>query len=59
MRNVRRDGMEQLKRHGEGRRRSHRIEHHKLAHEVQELTDREIKQINDMLTAKETEIMTI
>jgi ribosome recycling factor len=58
VRNVRRDGMEQLKRMEKDGDVS-QDQHHKLAHEVQELTDREIKQINDMLTAKETEIMTI
>jgi ribosome recycling factor len=58
VRNVRRDGMEQLKR----QEKDHEISqdaHHKVAHQVQELTDSEIKQINDLLAAKETEIMTI
>ncbi|MGH6912168.1 MAG: ribosome recycling factor, partial [Geminicoccales bacterium] len=36
-----------------------RDQHHKASEQVQELTDREIKQINDMLAAKEAEIMTI
>jgi ribosome recycling factor len=58
VRNVRRDGMEQLKRMEKDGDLSE-DEHHKLTHQVQELTDSEIKQINDMLTAKETEIMTI
>jgi ribosome recycling factor len=58
VRNVRRDGMEQLKR----QEKDHEISqdaHHKVAQQVQELTDSEIKQINDLLAAKETEIMTI
>lgn len=58
VRNVRRDGMEQLKRMEKDGELS-QDEHHKAAAQVQELTDREIKQINDMLAAKETEIMTI
>ena len=58
MRNVRRDGMEQLKRQEKDGDIS-QDEHHKWPDQVQELTDREIKQINDMLAAKEAEIMTI
>ena len=58
MRNVRRDGMEQLKRQEKDGELS-QDEHHKAAQQVQELTDSEIKQINDMLAAKEAEIMTI
>ena len=34
-------------------------EHHKSGDRVQELTDSEIKEINDMLAAKESEIMTV
>ena len=33
--------------------------HHKAAGTVQELTDGEIKRINDLLAAKEAEIMTV
>jgi ribosome recycling factor len=58
VRNVRRDGMEQLKKLEKEGDLSQDA-HHKAAHQVQELTDSEIKQINDMLTAKESEIMTI
>lgn len=58
VRNVRRDGMEQLKRQEKDGDLSQDA-HHKIAHQVQELTDSEIKQINDLLAAKETEIMTI
>ncbi|MGH6896680.1 MAG: ribosome recycling factor [Geminicoccaceae bacterium] len=58
VRNVRRDGMEQLKRQEKDGELS-KDEHHKTAEQVQELTDAEIKQINEMLAAKESEIMTI
>ena len=58
VRNVRRDGMEQLKRQEKDGEISQDA-HHKIAQQVQELTDSEIKQINDLLAAKETEIMTI
>jgi ribosome recycling factor len=58
VRNVRRDGMEQLKKLEKDGALS-QDEQHKAALQVQELTDAEIKQINDMLAAKEAEIMTI
>jgi ribosome recycling factor len=58
VRNVRRDGMEQLKKLEKDGDLS-KDQHHKSAEQVQELTDAEIKQINDMLAAKEAEIMTI
>jgi ribosome recycling factor len=58
VRNVRRDGMEQLKRQEKDGDLSQDA-HHKISHQVQELTDSEIKQINDLLAAKESEIMTI
>lgn len=58
VRNVRRDGMEQLKRMEKDSEIS-QDQHHKVAQQVQELTDSEIKQINEMLAAKESEIMTI
>jgi len=58
VRNVRRDGMEQLKRQ-EKEGEISQDQHHKVAHQLQELTDSEVKQINDMLAAKEAEIMTI
>jgi ribosome recycling factor len=58
VRNVRRDGMEQLKRQEKDGEISQDA-HHKVAQQVQELTDSEIKQINDLLAAKATEIMTI
>src|SRR5688572_4831204 len=58
VRNVRRDGMEQLKKLEKDGELSQDVQH-KVAQQVQELTDSEIKQINDMLAAKEAEIMTI
>ncbi|HEX5078658.1 MAG TPA: ribosome recycling factor [Geminicoccaceae bacterium] len=58
VRNVRRDGMEQLKRMEKDGELS-RDDHHKAAAAVQELTDGEIRQINDLLAAKEAEIMTV
>jgi ribosome recycling factor len=58
VRTVRRDGMEQHKRQEKEGDLSQDAQH-KVAHQVQELTDSEIKQINDMLAAKEAEIMTI
>jgi ribosome recycling factor len=58
VRNVRRDGMEQLKRLEKDGELS-QDQQHKTAEQVQELTDAEIKQINDLLAAKEAEIMTI
>jgi ribosome recycling factor len=58
VRNVRRDGMEQLKKQEKDGTLS-QDEQHKTGLQVQELTDAEIKQINDMLAAKEAEIMTI
>jgi ribosome recycling factor len=58
VRNVRRDGMEHLKRQEKEGDLSQDAQH-KVAQQVQELTDSEIKQINDMLAAKEAEIMTI
>ena len=58
VRNVRRDGMEQLKRQEKDGELS-QDEQHKVPQQVQELTDSEIKQINDMLAAKEAEIMTV
>jgi ribosome recycling factor len=58
VRNVRRDGMEQLKRLERDGEISQDV-HHKTSQDVQELTDSEIKRINDMLATKEAEIMTV
>ena len=58
VRNVRRDGMDRLKRadkEGEISQDEHRV----LGDRVQQLTDQHIKQINDMLAAKEAEIRTV
>lgn len=58
VRNVRRDGMEQLKRQ-EKDGDIGKDEHHTLATQVQELTDRIIKEIDDSLENKEAEIMQV
>ncbi|MDX1542197.1 MAG: ribosome recycling factor [Geminicoccaceae bacterium] len=58
VRNVRRDAMEQLKRQEKDGDLS-QDEQHKMGDQVQQLTDQEIKRINDMLAAKESEIMTV
>ena len=57
-RNVRRDGMETLKQ----MERDHEIsqdEHHLWSDEIQELTDRHIKLIDEALEQKDTEIMQV
>jgi len=58
VRNVRRDGMEQLKRH-EKEGDMGKDDHHARSTEVQALTDRVIKEIDDALAAKESEIMQV
>ncbi|MGI9487974.1 MAG: ribosome recycling factor [Geminicoccaceae bacterium] len=58
VRNVRRDGMDQLKR-AEKDGDISKDEHHKTGDQVQQLTDNVIKQINDLLAQKEAEIMTV
>jgi ribosome recycling factor len=58
VRNVRRDGMELLKK----LEKDHKIgqdEHHKLGDELQKLTDAHIKDIDHVLHAKEQEIMQV
>ena len=58
VRNVRRDGMEVLKK----LEKDHKIgqdEHHKLGEELQKLTDAHIKDIDGALHAKEQEIMQV
>jgi ribosome recycling factor len=58
VRNVRRDGMELLKK----LEKDHKIgqdEHHKFAEEMQKLTDAHIKDIDQLLHAKEQEIMQV
>jgi ribosome recycling factor len=56
VRNVRRDGMDHLKR----LEKDHAIgedQHHKLAEELQKMTDESVKEIDTVLHAKEQEIM--
>jgi ribosome recycling factor len=58
VRNVRRDGMEILKK----LEKDHKIgqdEHHKFAEELQKLTDAHIKDVDQLLHAKEQEIMQV
>jgi ribosome recycling factor len=58
VRNVRRDGMEVLKK----LEKDHKIgqdEHHKFAEELQKVTDTHIKDIDQLLHAKEQEIMQV
>jgi ribosome recycling factor len=58
VRNVRRDGMEVLKK----LEKDHKIgqdEHHKLGDELQKLTDAHIKEIDTVLHSKEQEIMQV
>ena len=58
VRNVRRDGMEILKK----LEKDHKIgqdEHHKLGDELQKLTDAHIKDIDQALHSKEQEIMQV
>jgi ribosome recycling factor len=58
VRNVRRDGMEALKK----AEKDHKIsqdEHRQKSDEVQKLTDRYVKQIDETLTSKEKEIKTV
>jgi len=58
VRNVRRDGMEVLKK----LEKDHKIgqdEHHKLGDELQKLTDAHVKEIDTMLHSKEQEIMQV
>ena len=58
VRNVRRDGMEALKK----LEKDHKIsqdEHRQKSDEVQKLTDRYVKQVDDVLAHKEKEIKTV
>ena len=58
MRNVRRDGMESLKKQEKDGKISE-DEHRKLHDEVQKLTDEHVKKVDDALAAKEKEIMQV
>ena len=55
VRNVRRDGMELLKRLDKDGQMSE-DDHHKNSSKVQELTDKLVKEIDQSLTSKEAEI---
>jgi ribosome recycling factor len=58
VRNIRRDGMESLKK----AEKDHKIsqdEHRQKSDEVQKLTDRYVKQVDDSLATKEKEIKTV
>lgn len=58
VRNVRRDGMEMLK-HMEKDGEISQDEHHLWGEEIQELTDRHVKLIDEALAQKEAEIMQV
>ena len=58
VRNVRRDGMETLKKMEKDSEIS-KDEHHLWSEEIQEMTDRHIKAIDEALTQKEEEIMQV
>src|SRR6185437_9059825 len=58
VRNVRRDGMEHLKK-AEKDHEMGKDEHHSLSTKVQELTDKIIKEIDEALASKEAEIMQV
>ncbi|HCL62278.1 MAG TPA: ribosome recycling factor [Rhizobiales bacterium] len=58
VRNVRRDGMEHLKR-AEKDGDMGKDEHHTLSTKVQDLTDKIIKEIDEALASKEAEIMQV
>jgi ribosome recycling factor len=58
VRNVRRDGMEFLKKQEKDGKISE-DEHRKLHDEVQKLTDGHVKKVDDTLAAKEKEIMQV
>jgi ribosome recycling factor len=58
VRNVRRDGMDNLK-HMEKEGEISQDEHHLWADEIQELTDKHIQEIDELLTKKEEEILQV
>lgn len=58
VRNVRRDGMDHLKKEEKDGKISE-DEHKKQSEETQKLTDKHIAQIDEMLAAKEKDIMTV
>ena len=58
VRNVRRDGMDQLKRLEKDGEMS-QDEHHLWAEEIEELTKKHVALVNEMLEAKEQDILTV
>jgi ribosome recycling factor len=58
VRNVRRDGMDELKKLEKDGHMS-KDEHHMWSEEIQGITDAHIKQVDDALAAKEAEIMQV
>jgi ribosome recycling factor len=58
VRNVRRDGMERLKK-AEKDREISEDEHEGLSEKVQKLTDEHVKKVDEMLASKEQEIMQV
>jgi len=58
VRNVRRDGMDRLKRMEKASEIS-RDDHHLYGEEIQSLTDDHIKKIDEALASKEQEIMQV
>jgi ribosome recycling factor len=58
VRNVRRDGMDKLKKMEKDGNLS-KDDHHVYADEVQEMTDKIIKQLDELFEAKEKEIMQV
>ncbi len=58
IRNVRRDGMDTLKKSEKSNDIS-KDDHHRKAEEVQSLTDQHIKKVDDTLATKETDIMKV
>ena len=58
MRNVRRDGMDALKRMEKDGEISQN-EQHRMSDEIQSLTDAEVAKIDELLAAKQAEIMQV
>jgi ribosome recycling factor len=58
VRNVRRDGLEHLKKQEKSSAISE-DQHRKLQHDIQSLTDQEIRHIDDMLAQKDKEILQV
>ena len=58
VRNVRRDGMEALKK-AEKDGHISQDEHRKLGEDIQKMTDKRVKTVDDTLAQKDTEIMTV